>query len=363
MQNVAENHSRVYTQSSGSKFAGNEAISAQKFQNAIASRQDETAKGGSNSFLAGVLAASDPMQKLAMMEGFAAGYADAMKKPEKRFHIQPADVDNGGGTQGTGSAGAPRCSAGKDPRAIMNGYKALAEQIASSDLPSSSKNQMLDDIAQEMAKLRDQNPPGAQRSVDTPPSSDGTASPSNDPTSSSNGQDGKVWTQEIKDGVATIHLGDEYTLRVSETGESVTITNNWTGAVTNIWGDPHIDVGNDGKNDFNFKDGMTMKLDNGLEIRLGTLMDGGASFTTSLTILQGDRAMQVTGIAGDRDGKGNLSVVQSNEGRALANLTPNGAFVIQEAGKGWATTGGNAVTQSFIDDSELLYHGQKTNRS
>lgn len=373
MQNVASDHRTHYAGSHAQRSYGNDTVSAQNFRNAIAGQQNDSRRNGGDSFLANLIAAADPQQKLAMIEGFAAGYANAMNQSGNTLRYQPVSSDAPRGVSQSSDLGGTTSSrpAEKDPQAVMDGFRVLSEQIANSDLPTQSKNSMLEDIARQMAKLRDENPPSktADNGTDSSDSAsklaanssaDGSSDSSASPTS---GQEGKVWTQENKDGVATIHLGDEYTLKVNENGAAVTISNNWTGGVTNIWGDPHIDVGNDGTNDFNFKDGMTMKLDNGIELRLGTLMDGDVSFATSLTILQGDRAMQVTGIAGDRDGKNNLSIVQSNEGRALANLTPNGAFVIQEAGKGWQTTGGNALTQQFITDSETLYEGRKQNKA
>lgn len=435
-------------------FAGSQdrAISSADFQTVIAARQTGGQRADANTFLSLIQGADDPQSKRAAIEGFAAGYANA-KSGDTPLRFQPMFGDVATSAQ-TANGGAAQTPAG-----VMNGYATLAGQIADSNLPTTIKDGMLDDIAARMATLYNQNPPPASsqgnatgastngsRSIspsDTMASveqkllgqgispyspsdtafpeavsrqlgianggSDGsstgsgygsssdtmaaveqklrdkgispyspseTALPDNileelrKAEGSSGGTSGdssdvdeqkdKVWTHENKDGVATIHLGDEYTLRIGEKDQSITLTNNFTHAATRIWGDPHIDIGNDGKNEFDFHDGMTLKLDNGIELRLGTMSNGGdVTYTTNLTILQGDRAIQVSGIAGDMDGKDNLTIVQSDEGRALAHLTPKGAFVLREAGDGWETKEHQAITQDYINEAEALYHGTK----
>jgi hypothetical protein len=176
----------------------------------------------------------------------------------------------------------------------------------------------------------------------------GTETPSRD---SSNG----VWTSEVKDGVAEIHLGNHYTLRIDEHDQSVMLVNNFTNQRTKVYGDPHMDFGNDGKVDIDFHKGMTFQLADGIKITLDTIGDGGdATFTTKLTITQGDKGMVVSGIAGDIDGKNNLSVQQSDDGAALDRRTLDGAFtfVEDEVNKTWKNPGGHAVTQQYVNDSE-----------
>lgn len=372
MLNSVANH-HTHSAAQAGRSSSSNAVSAKDFHTALATQKNDGQQTAGDSFLSKIHNASTPDEKLAIINGFAAGYAAAIKDLEKPAQSQPASTGSTtGAKQGSSGAGQTSNAALANANDKMKGYSALADQIAASDLPPKTKESMLNDIATEMAKLRDEYPPVASDKKTNDAATSDASKASGDASQSgatggtseqkpaTNGQENKVWTQEVKDGTATIHLGDEYTLNINEADQSVTLTNQFTGAVTKVYGDPHVDVGNDGKEDFHFHDGMTMRLDNGLELRFGTMSNGGdATFTTSLTILQGDRAMQVTGIAGDMDGKNNLKIVQSNEGQALANLTPNGAFVIQEAGKGWETTGHNAVTQGFIDNSELLYKGEK----
>lgn len=413
--------------------------SAADFQDVLNPHLTASRRTDSNTFLSLVSGANDPQSKRAAIDGFASGFASANI-------ATPSQAASG--------------AAAQDPVAVMNSYATLANQIAASDLPTSIKTDMLDDIAKQMAALYDQqkqstNPAGASanasggnstvssprytqpnfvtqtrddtanaspeqmvaqfnqmsrhahshsaRSVTPHRASTGSGSGSSSDTmaaveqslaqkgipaysssdsdlpdyvqqqleaarnsgtntsgdsSGASDQRQSIWSHEVKDGVGMIHLGDEYTLRIDEKDQSITLVNNQTHASTRIWGDPHMDIGNDGKNDVDFHDGMTLKLDNGLELRLGTMSNGGdVTYTTNLTILQGDRAIQVSGIAGDMDGKDNLRIVQSNEGEALAHLTPKGAFVLHESGGTWETKEHQAVSQDYINEAEKLYHG------
>ncbi|MCP3476499.1 DUF1521 domain-containing protein [Bradyrhizobium sp. CCGUVB1N3] len=49
-----------------------------------------------------------------------------------------------------------------------------------------------------------------------------------------------VWTHEVKDGKATINLGDKYTITAKENDGTWMVRNNETGHVTKIHGDPHV---------------------------------------------------------------------------------------------------------------------------
>jgi hypothetical protein len=174
-----------------------------------------------------------------------------------------------------------------------------------------------------------------------------------DEPSSPSGESDPVWSHEVKDGQANINLGDKYTITAKEDGSEVVLTNNETGASTKIWGDPHVDIGNDGSNDFDFKKDMTFQLDDGTKISIGTVDAGnGTTLASSLTITNGDNAIQVSGLGGERDGANNLKVVQSNAGETLDDLTADGSITLFEDGAQWLTAQGDAVTQAIINDAE-----------
>ena len=165
--------------------------------------------------------------------------------------------------------------------------------------------------------------------------------------------DSDTWSHEVKDGKATIRLGDEYTITAEENGAKVTIQNNETGAKTVISGDPHFDKKGDGKNDFDFKKDMTLALDDGTKVTIGTVDAGnGTTLTSSLTITNGDKSIQVTGLGGNNDGANNLKVVQSDAGETVDDLTSDGVITLLESGTDWLTQQGQSVTQAHINEAE-----------
>ncbi|MHC2399831.1 hypothetical protein ACVMGC_004375 [Bradyrhizobium barranii subsp. barranii] len=162
-----------------------------------------------------------------------------------------------------------------------------------------------------------------------------------------------VWTHEVKDGKATINLGDKYTITANEKDGTWTVRNNQTGHVTVIHGDPHVDADGDGKDDFDFKKDMTFQLDDGTKITVNNVDYGnGQAISSKLTITNGHNAIVVEGLGDDKDGKNNLRVTQSNAGMTLDELTSDGAQTIHESGQGWVDGAGRAVNQASIDDGE-----------
>ncbi|MHC2582489.1 hypothetical protein ACVI1J_005335 [Bradyrhizobium diazoefficiens] len=122
-----------------------------------------------------------------------------------------------------------------------------------------------------------------------------------------------VWTHEVKDGKATINLGDKYTITANEKDGTWIVRNNQTGHVTVIHGDPHVDADGDGKDDFDFKKDMTFQLDDGTKITVNNVDYGnGQAISSKLTITNGHNAIVVEGLGDDKDGKNNLRVTQSN---------------------------------------------------
>lgn len=152
-------------------------------------------------------------------------------------------------------------------------------------------------------------------------------------------------------GQSTVELGEKYSISMNEADSSWTVTNNETGEETKISGDPHVDVGNDGKNDFDFKKDMTFQLDDGTKITVDTIDAGnGTTLSSGLTITNGDNAIQVEGLAtGGQDG--NLAVTQSMRGEEADQDVADG-LTIDEAGSGWTDPNGDVVDQELINKAE-----------
>lgn len=133
-----------------------------------------------------------------------------------------------------------------------------------------------------------------------------------------------VWTiQNNNDGTGSINLGD-YTITLNEHEKRFTITNNATGeAMATIWGDPHVDDGDDDSDtDFDFWQDMSINLPGGIRILADTrdstnsdsITEGDASWTSRLIISNGDETIEVTGLAGSIDGSNNLDIRRISDG-------------------------------------------------
>ncbi|MGQ4274911.1 DUF1521 domain-containing protein [Terrihabitans sp. B22-R8] len=320
------------------------------------------ASGGtpnSNDFVNNVHSAANPAEKRDLIDAYAAGFIAASRSPVAGPQPAPSYVQ-AGYTQGlpmlpvgqTGPvAGVPTLQGLEQQRResfadVMEGFQHFAGLVEESQLPDMAKNKMLDGLSGLMSQLAGLANIGAGGSTQAPPP------PAQYPKAPSAGSD--VWTHETgKDGTSEIRLGDKYTLNLKEGDQSFTIKNNETGEETRVWGDPHVDKGNDGTNDFDFKKDMTFVLEDGTKITVNTVpAENGTTYSSSLTITNGDNAIQVTGLAGDKDGKDNLKVVQSNAGRTLDNLTADGAQTIYERDGDWVDAMGRSVNQSIIDGAE-----------
>lgn len=240
---------------------------------------------------------------------------------------------------------------------VMEGFQHFAGLIEESNVPEQTKNTMLDGLAGLMSQFAGLANIGAGNSGQLP-----QLPRLNLPAPGGSGQSGTaasdVWTHEkTGDGTAEIRLGDKYTINLEEGDESFTVRNNQTGAVTRVWGDPHVDKDADGKTDFDFKKDMTFQLEDGTKITVKTVPGGkdGTTFSSELTITNGNNAIQVTGLASDKDGKNNLEVVQSNAGTTLDQLTADGAQVIYERGKDWVGANGQSIDQAAINVAEQRY--------
>lgn len=395
----------------GSGLTGNGAMAAQNFLNALLG-QDDAPKSSGQQFLSDVKDTKNPHEKQALIDGFAEGFAAASQGNQgaqggngaqggqgahhgHRAHHHHHDTQGGqgarggNGADGAGSAQGVGGAQGADgqngdagsPLDLMQGFKEIADKVADSLLPRGAKNALLDGIAEMMSKLQGQsgNQAGAADDAGAPadganggqgscngavgadsPQAPQTFAPqSTDGTDSTDGSDqnGGTWTHEVKDGQATIRLGDKYTIKADEKGAEWTVTNNETGKTMKVSGDPHVDINNDGKNDFDFSKPMSFKLDDGTNITVNTVKgDGdGKPYSSGLTITNGDNAIQVTGLGDKFDGQDNLAVTQSNEGRVVDNLTNDGSNTIYENGGAWTTGGGNPVDNAYIERAEAMY--------
>ncbi|MCQ8895530.1 DUF1521 domain-containing protein [Limnobacter humi] len=104
----------------------------------------------------------------------------------------------------------------------------------------------------------------------------------------------------------TINLGSQWTLFIDEKNSQIIIQNNLTGGrSTRIWGDPHVDLNNDGTNDFDFWNQTTFNLEGGGKITFETEpWQGNANMFVVRRILvtYGNDAMLVDGISQNRLG-------------------------------------------------------------
>ena len=130
--------------------------------------------------------------------------------------------------------------------------------------------------------------------------------------------------------------------------------NNKTGTKTRIWGDPHVDIGDNGTQNFHFKKNLTFQLADGTKITVKTVKakgPNGPTLSSKLTITNGNKAIVVRGLGMGKDGA--LKIAKSNDGKAIDARTWDGDITLKEHGDGWVTKqGGKPVTQRIIDKAE-----------
>jgi hypothetical protein len=166
-----------------------------------------------------------------------------------------------------------------------------------------------------------------------------------------------AWSCTQQAGKGTIDLGG-YAITLEEYNSIWVLTNKATGAETRIWGDPHVDLGNNGSTEFDFKKSMSFQLSDGTKITVDTVAWGnsGETLSSKLTITDwcGSKAMVVTGLGWDSDGSGNLDVQKlDGQGKALDLATSDGAFTLYENPNGnWNIFDGRAANQNLINDLE-----------
>jgi hypothetical protein len=160
------------------------------------------------------------------------------------------------------------------------------------------------------------------------------------------------WTASLKgDGKGAVDLGDGYRLELNEANSEITIINERTCERTCIWGDPHVD-GTNGQRLFDFWGTTTFTLENGTKITINTEQWKGNPdmyVASQVVITKGSNALVVNGIS--QNELGDLSITQSQNGRAIDAATPDGFTLRENAiGEGWRSVYTGAVaTQADLD--------------
>ena len=238
--------------------------------------------------------------------------------------------------------------AGADGKIDKDEFKAA---FGDTKLSGDDFKKKFDQLAQDDSATSDPQAAGSDDcGCDETPDSTSSSTPDSSGAQHCGSSDSQpVWTHEVKDGRLPSGRDKSPSRRRRRLGHG---EEQQTRRIE-ISGDPHFDVGNNGSNDFDFKKDMTLKLDDGTKITIGTVDAGnGTTLASSLTITNGDNSIQVTGLGADKDGANNLKAVQSNAGETVDDLTADGAITLFENGAQWLTAQGNAVTQDIINQAE-----------
>ncbi|MCJ2013116.1 DUF1521 domain-containing protein [Methylobacterium sp. J-076] len=288
------------------------ALAAQTFLDALHVAVPDFSLPSDNMLASAMKSSRSPAEKSAALGKFADSFQAS----------QPSTVPSEA-SDGTGAKAAAT------PKGLVSGFKQLASLISGSVLDENTKNVMLDDIANLMTKAVASAKSGSTLTMSEPK--------------------GTVWKKEDNNGQPLLRLGDAYSIKLNESDQSFEISSLKDSRKIRVWGDPHVDIGADNVNDFNFKKALTFQLDDGTKITVDTVPAGnGETLSSSLTITNGDNAFEVTGLAGDADGKNNLKVVQSQNGVVLDQQKDDGATTIYERAGNWETVDGRKVTQDTI---------------
>jgi hypothetical protein len=157
------------------------------------------------------------------------------------------------------------------------------------------------------------------------------------PSRDSSGSSDSRW--EVDQENRTIKLDNGYELKFDNERQSWHITDA-EGNSVNIWGDPHVAENDGGR--WDFKQDSTFVLDDGTKITVHTRPSGnGQTVTDSVTITQGDQAIEVTGVA---DNNVRISEVMNN-GREIDAAHNDGYVFFEENGvDDWTTADGETIT-------------------
>ncbi len=156
----------------------------------------------------------------------------------------------------------------------------------------------------------------------------------------------KITSQSI--GGLSFDLTDGYSLSINELESAVFVAHAGTKESVRIWGAAQIEL--DGAQAARFWGTTSVVLGNGAKITLETLQDAKVADVfrlDKLTVTKDERAVVIAGVS--QEVGGDLTVVQSNDGRNIDEDTRDGLVIERNTLTGWADEYGVAVTQAILD--------------
>ena len=156
-------------------------------------------------------------------------------------------------------------------------------------------------------------------------------------------------------GQATIDLGDDYEIVLNQSRSEMKLVNKCTGQSTDIEGDPHMIFQSGGQNQsLEFWRPVTLHLRDGTQITVNTTPQrgNGPTYASQLVITRGNRAIVVDGLNQNSplSAGHSLSITQSDDGRCLRAITPDGLDLYEGCGgSGWFDSNGQEVSQAELD--------------
>ena len=176
-----------------------------------------------------------------------------------------------------------------------------------------------------------------------------------------------TWTSSKADnGDHTIELDDGYSITIKNNDDAHWVLKDADGNQTKIWGDPHVNYGNDAsKRDADFKGTISIMLDNGTKITVDTIPAadagrpdlGNQTFSEKLTITRANQVMVVDDIM---SGGGTPTITSANlqNARAIDDQTNDGVILREgEQGVGhFVDVTGQKVTGDFAQTTVINEH-------
>ncbi len=176
-----------------------------------------------------------------------------------------------------------------------------------------------------------------------------------------------TWTSSKADnGDHTIELDDGYSLTIKNNDNATWVLTDAEGQQTKIWGDPHVNYGNDGsKRDADFKGTITLMLDNGTKITVDTISArdagkphlGDQTFSEKLTITRANQVMVVDDIMSG-GGTPTISSASLQNAREIDDQTNDGVVLLEgDQGVGhFVDVTGKKVTGLFAQTTVFNEH-------
>ncbi|MFM1990878.1 MAG: hypothetical protein RJA99_3835 [Pseudomonadota bacterium] len=159
-----------------------------------------------------------------------------------------------------------------------------------------------------------------------------------------------------KDGDKTrVKLDCGYTLEFNEKHSEIYIIKP-CGEKTRIWGDPHVDFGADGKNDFDFWGTTTFQLKDGTKITINTepwKNNASMYLANNVVVTKGDKSLIVDGLS--QNTIGDFKIQKGVNGRELDKAVNDGKLTVYENphGPGWVDKNGGVVNQEDGNQTKI----------